>query len=94
MVKRLRADSGYFSYRLMKWLIKKQIEFLIVVPIQPWAQKEIQRLNFQPVDGQIGGAESELFLQGPKRRSTKEISCGAIVIRKKLKAKERLSNQF
>jgi len=47
VVKRLRADSGYFSYRLMKWLIKKQIEFLIVLPIQAWAQKEIQRLSNQ-----------------------------------------------
>jgi hypothetical protein len=44
---RLRADSGFFSYPLMKWLIKKGIEYFIVLPMQPWVQKEIQRVHFQ-----------------------------------------------
>lgn len=78
----------------MKWLVKKEIEFFIMVPIQPCVQKEIQRLNFQPVDRQINVPELGLFLQRPKRRSTKEMSCRAIVSRKKLKAKERPSEQL
>ena len=98
-VQRLRADSGFFSYSLMRWLIKKGIEYFIALPMQPWVQKEIQRLKFQQVNRHISVAEFELVLQKPfepKRsqgRARKKIVCRAVVIRTKLKAKEKPSKQ-
>lgn len=99
-VKRLRADSGFFCYRLMRWLIKKGIEYFIVLPMQPWVQKEIQRLKFQQVSRDISVAEFELVLKKPfvpkrsKGRARKKIACRAVVIRTKLKAKEKPSKQL
>jgi hypothetical protein len=47
---RLRADSGFFSLEFLKFLVKRRIEFYVVVPLQPWVQKKIQRLrDWQPV---------------------------------------------
>jgi hypothetical protein len=99
-ITRLRADSGFFSYRLMRWLIKKGIEYFIVLPMQPWVQKEIQRLSFQPVSRDISVAEFELILQKPfepkrlKGRARKKIACRAVVIRTKLKVREKPSKQL
>ena len=42
---RLRADGGFFSPEMLKFLIKNQIEFYIAVPIQPWVQKKIRYLQ-------------------------------------------------
>ena len=42
---RLRADGGFFSREMLKFLIKNQIEFYIAVPIQPWVQKKIRYLQ-------------------------------------------------
>jgi len=99
-VTRLRADSGFFSYRLMRWLIKKGIEYFIALPLQPWVQKEIHRAQFQPVSRDISTAEFELVVQKPfepkrsKGRARKKIACRAVVIRTKLKAKEKPSKQL
>ena len=38
---RLRADSGFFDLAFLKLLVKRSIEFYIVVPLQPWVQKKI-----------------------------------------------------
>lgn len=38
---RLRADSGFFSLDMLKFLISRCIEFYVVVPIQPWVQRKI-----------------------------------------------------
>lgn len=99
-VTRLRADSGFFSYHLMRWLIKKGIEFFIALPIQPWVQREIQGLRFQQVSRDISTAEFELVVQKPlepkrsKARARKKIACRAVVIRKKLKTKQKPSKQL
>ena len=41
---RLRADSGFFSHDLIKYLAKRSIEFIIVVPMQPWVQRKIRHM--------------------------------------------------
>jgi len=38
---RLRADSGFFSVDFLMFLVKRSIEFYVVVPLQPWIQKKI-----------------------------------------------------
>jgi len=38
---RLRADSGFFSVDLIKYLVREGIEFAMVVPMQPWVQRKI-----------------------------------------------------
>jgi len=42
---RLRADSGFFSTDLIKYLVNKDIEFAIVVPMQPWVQRKIRHMR-------------------------------------------------
>jgi hypothetical protein len=42
---RLRADSGFFSHDLIKYLAKRSIEFTIVVPMQPWVQRKIRHMT-------------------------------------------------
>ena len=42
---RLRADSGFFSHDLIKYLAKRRIEFIIVVPMQPWVQRKIRHMT-------------------------------------------------
>jgi hypothetical protein len=42
---RLRADSGFFSGNIIRYLVKKHVEFYIVVPMQPWVQKKIKHLK-------------------------------------------------
>ena len=42
---RLRADSGFFSHDLIKYLAKRSIEFIIVVPMQPWVQRKIRHMT-------------------------------------------------
>lgn len=53
---KLRADGGFFSREMIKFLIKKPIEFYIVVPIQPWVQKKIRHMRDWKDIG--GGAET------------------------------------
>jgi len=44
-VKRLRADSGFFSFDFLAWLIRRQIEFYIAVPQHIWVQKFIRGIS-------------------------------------------------
>jgi hypothetical protein len=37
----LRADSGFFSLDFLHWLLRREIEFYVVVPQQVWLQKMI-----------------------------------------------------
>jgi hypothetical protein len=53
----LRTDSVFSSYRLMKWLIKRGIEYFIEIPMQPRVQKEIKKAKFQPMKRDICLAE-------------------------------------
>ena len=45
-IKRIRlwADSGFFNIELIKYLVKEDIEFAIVVPMQPWVQRKIRHM--------------------------------------------------
>jgi hypothetical protein len=42
---KLRADSGFFSIDMLKFLIRRSIEFYVVVPMQPWVQKKIKYIT-------------------------------------------------
>jgi hypothetical protein len=42
---RLRSDSGFFSGDMIRYFLKEDIEFYVVVPMQPWVQKKIQHLK-------------------------------------------------
>jgi len=50
--KKLRADSGFFSWDFLKWLWRHGIEFYVVVPQQPWVQRLILHIgNWQEIPG-------------------------------------------
>ena len=50
--KKLRADSGFFSWDILKWFWRRGIEFYCVVPQQPWVQRLILHIdNWQEIPG-------------------------------------------
>jgi hypothetical protein len=79
---RLRADSGFFSLEFLKFLVKEEVEFYVVVPLQPWVQKKIQMLrNWQEIGRGIDVGEIPYVL-------TEGITLRMVVIRKTVKGDE------
>jgi len=79
---RLRADSGFFSLEFLKFLVKEEVEFYVVVPLQPWVQKKIRMLrDWQEVGRGIEVGEIPYVL-------TEEITLQMVVIRKRVKGDE------
>lgn len=60
---RLRADSGFFSIDMLRFLIKRSIEFYVVVPLQPWVQRKIRHIrDWKNIGGGFDVAEGEYVL--------------------------------
>ena len=60
-VRRLRADSGFFSIEFLCWLMKRQIEFYVVVPQQVWLQRLILGIsNWREFDKNLSVGELRL----------------------------------
>ncbi|MBI4822987.1 MAG: IS1380 family transposase [Nitrospirae bacterium] len=77
-IKRLRADSGFFSIEFIWWLKKKDIEFFIVVPLQQWAQRIILHQGSWESIGRCIWAKEILLPLG------KTVSCRLVIIRTKV----------
>jgi hypothetical protein len=76
---RLRADSGFFDLDLLALLVKRAIEFYIVVPLQPWVQKKIWAIkDWRDIGYGVEVSELEYVL-------SKEITLRLAVIRKRVK---------
>jgi hypothetical protein len=76
---RLRADSGFFDLDLLKLLVKRSVEFYIVVPLQPWLQKKIWAIqDWRSIGGGVEVSELEYVL-------TEKITLRLAVIRKRVK---------
>ena len=76
---KLRADGGFFSRDMIKYLVKEKIEFYMAVPIQPWVQKKIcHTRNWTDIGGGAETGECEYVL-------TKEITLRMVFIRQKIK---------
>jgi len=79
---RLRADSGFFSVDFLKFLVKRSIEFYVVVPLQPWIQKKIWGIkDWKDIGWGVEVSELEYIL-------AKEITLRLVVIRKRVKRGE------
>ncbi len=79
---RLRADSGFFNREFLQFLVKRAIEFYVVVPLQPWVQRKIYLLkDWRPVSRGIEVGEMPFAL-------TEEITLRMVVIRKVVKEDE------
>jgi len=79
---RLRADSGFFNLEFLKFLVRRKIEFYVVVPLQPWVQKKIHLLKeWQGIGRGIEVGEMPFAL-------TEEITLRMVVIRKVVKEGE------
>jgi len=76
---RLRADSGFFSREMIKFLMNRSIEFYIVVPIQPWVQKKIRHIrNWIPIGGGVESGECGYVFE-------KDATLRMVVIRERVK---------
>jgi hypothetical protein len=76
---RLRADGGFFSREMIKFLIKKSIEFYIVVPIQAWVQRKIGHMkDWTDIGGGAETAECEYVFN-------KDISLRMVFVRQRVK---------
>ena len=85
---RLRADSGFFSVDFLKFLVKRSIEFYVVVPLQPWIQKKIWGIkDWKDIGWGVEVSELEYIL-------AKEITLRLVVIRKRVKKGESSKKQL
>ena len=85
---RLRADSGFFSLDLLKYLVGKPIEFYIVVPMQPWIQRKIYRMrNWESIGWGIGVSECEYVF-------AREQTVRMVVIRQRVRKHARPRKQL
>jgi hypothetical protein len=76
---RLRADSGFFSGEMIRYLMKEHIEFYMVVPMQPWVQKKIKHLKeWKGVGWGICTGECEYVFE-------KDASLRMVVVRQRVK---------
>jgi len=76
---RLRADGGFFSRDMIRFLMKRGIEFYIVVPIQPWVQKKICHIStWTPIGGGVETGECGYVFD-------KDATLRMVVIREKVK---------
>jgi len=76
---RLRADSGFFSCDLIEFLLKKGIEFYIVLPMQPWVQKKLRYMrNWTSIGRGVQIGECEYVF-------TKDVTIRMIVVREMVK---------
>ena len=97
-VKRVRADSGFFSYEFLWKMIKKKIEFFVVVPLYPYIQRQIYGLKFKKVGKNLWAAEFEIVLRKEKtrgrKRKRKKIKSRVVVIRRKVKKNKKPKKQL
>lgn len=85
---RLRADSGFFSLDFLKFLVKRSIEFYVVVPLQPWIQKKIWGIkDWKDIGWGVAVSELEYVLE-------KGILLRLVVIRKRVKRGESPKKQL
>ena len=85
---RLRADSGFFSVDFLKFLVKRSIEFYVVVPLQPWIQKKIWGIkDWKDIGWGVAVSELEYVL-------AKGIILRLVVIRKRVKRGESPKKQL
>jgi len=87
-IKRLRADSGFFSIEFIQWLKEKGIEFFIAVPLQPWVQKIILYQGSWEFVGRGISAKEIPFPLGKKG------FCRLVIIRKKVGRGEKPKKQL
>ena len=87
-VKRLRADSGFFSIKFLRWLMKLQIEFYVVVPQQVWLQRLILSIGNWREFGE-GLAVGELSLPFPSLKDMR-----LVVIRELVRKGEKPRKQL
>lgn len=85
---RVRADSGFFSLKMLKFLIKKSIEFYIVVPMQPWVQKKIRHIHsWKGIGRGVEVAECEFVV-------SKYINIRMVIIRQIVRKEESPKKQL
>jgi len=77
---RLRADSGFFSHDLIKYLVKSSIAFIIVVPLQPWVQRKIRHMTeWKSLGRGVAVGECPYVVK-------KDITLRMVVVRQRVKA--------
>lgn len=85
---RLRADSGFFSLEMLRFLIKNSIELYMVVPIQPWVQKKIKYIrSWRSIGRGVEVSECGYML-------TKDITLRMVVIRQRVRDGESPKKQL
>jgi len=85
---KLRADGGFFSREMIEYLIKKRIEFYMVVPIQPWVQKKIRHMsNWMDIGGGAETGECKYVF-------TKDVTLRMVFVRQQVKGKNSPKKQL
>ena len=85
---RFRADSGFFSGDIIRYFLKEDIEFYVVVPMQPWVQKKIKYLKeWKSIGWGTATGECEYVFE-------KGASLRMVVVRQRVKRGNRARKQL
>jgi hypothetical protein len=85
---RFRADSGFFSGDIIRYFLKEDIEFYVVVPMQPWVQKKIKYLKeWKSIDWGTATGECKYVFE-------KDASLRMVVVRERVKSGNRARKQL
>jgi len=85
---KLRADGGFFSREMIEYLIKKGVEFYMVVPIHPWVQKKIRHMShWTDIGGGTETGECEYVF-------TKDVTLRMVFVRQKVRGKNSPKKQL
>jgi len=62
---RVRADGGFFSLDFLKWLLREDVHFTVVVPKLPWVQRQILSVaDWRDLDGSVSVGARTLSIPG------------------------------
>jgi len=78
---RLRADNGFFNIELIKYLVKEDID-AIVVPMQPWVQRKMWHMT----GWSLGVVECDYIVNCSTTLRMPVCPPGRVVVRQKVRA--------
>ena len=77
----LRADSGFYSFEFLRFLVKRGIKYAIAVKLYNTIQMQLGGLDYRAIGGGVEVAEFDYCLLKDK----KELPCRMIAIREEIK---------
>ncbi len=85
----LRADSGFYSFELLRLLEKRRIKYAIAVKLYHTIQMQLAGLDYRAIGGGVEVAEFEYCLTKGKEK----VSCRMVAIREEIKEEKKAKKE-